>query len=133
MPAKFQRLTGREAPIRDGMPRKLLRMSSEITYNLGDLPVKLQRISSAPGVAEERLQSSSAVLSPNEDRLATKLGLVGGAEPISQSVTDLPPKLQRLAGGVGVGGVGIGGRMDGHLPPKLRKMNSERFTGFSLK
>ncbi len=85
MPAKFQRLTGREAPIRDGMPRKLLRMSSEITYNLGDLPVKLQRISSAPGVAEERLQSSSAVLSPNEDRLATKLGLVGGAEPISQS------------------------------------------------
>uniref|UniRef100_A0A9J7ZE50 G protein-activated inward rectifier potassium channel 1 n=1 Tax=Cyprinus carpio carpio TaxID=630221 RepID=A0A9J7ZE50_CYPCA len=110
LPAKLQKLTGREAPIRDGMPRKLLRMSSEITYNLGDLPVKLQRISSAPGVAEERLQQISAV----------------------QSVTDLPPKLQRLAGG-GVGGVGIGGRMDGHLPPKLRKINSERFTGLSLK
>ncbi|RXN33467.1 G -activated inward rectifier potassium channel 1-like protein [Labeo rohita] len=133
LPAKLQKLTGREAPIRDGMPRKLLRMSSEITYNLGDLPVKLQRISSAPGVAEERLQPISSVLSSNEDRLAPKLGLVGGAEPISQSVTDLPPKLQRLAGGVGVGGVGIGGRMDGHLPPKLRKMNSERFTGLSLK
>lgn len=103
-------------------------MSSEITYNLGDLPVKLQRISSAPGVAEERLQPISAM----EDRLAPKLGLVGGTEHISQSVTDLPPKLQRLAGG-GVGGIGIGGRMDGHLPPKLRKMNSERFTGLSFK
>lgn len=133
MPAKLQKLTGRDIPIRDGMPRKLLRMSSEITYNLGDLPVKLQRISSAPGVAEERLQSISSVLGPMDDRLAPKLGLVGGAEHISQSVTDLPPKLQRLAGGVGVGGVGIGGRMDGHLPPKLRKMNSERFTGLSLK
>lgn len=44
------------------------------------------------------------------------------AEPISKSVADLPPKLQRLAGGGG------GGRMDGHLPPKLRKMNSDRFT-----
>uniref|UniRef100_A0A8C1D175 G protein-activated inward rectifier potassium channel 1 n=1 Tax=Cyprinus carpio carpio TaxID=630221 RepID=A0A8C1D175_CYPCA len=105
LPAKLQKLTGREAPLRDGMPRKLLRMSSEITYNLGDLPFKLQRISSAPGVAEERLQPISAMLSPNEDRLAPKLGLV----------------------------VGIGGRMDGHLPPKLRKMNSERFTGLSLK
>lgn len=130
LPAKLQRLTGRDVTIRDGMPRKLLRMSSEITYNLGDLPVKLQRISSAPGVAEERLQSISSMLGPMEERLASKLG---GFEPISQSVTDLPPKLQRMAGGVGVGGVGIGGRMDGHLPPKLRKMNSERFTGFSLK
>uniref|UniRef100_A0A3B4CUR8 G protein-activated inward rectifier potassium channel 1 n=1 Tax=Pygocentrus nattereri TaxID=42514 RepID=A0A3B4CUR8_PYGNA len=131
LPAKLQKLTGRDGGGRDGMPRKLLRMSSEITYNLGDLPVKLQRISSAPGVAEERLPPISSLLSPTEDKLPSKLGLVGGIEPISQSVTDLPPKLQRLAGGVG--GVGIGGRMDGHLPPKLRKMNSERFTGLSLK
>uniref|UniRef100_W5L7F7 G protein-activated inward rectifier potassium channel 1 n=1 Tax=Astyanax mexicanus TaxID=7994 RepID=W5L7F7_ASTMX len=131
LPAKLQKLTGRDSGGREGMPRKLLRMSSEITYNLGDLPVKLQRISSAPGVAEERLPPIGSLLSPMEDKLPSKLGLLGGIEPISQSVTDLPPKLQRLAGGVG--GVGIGGRMDGHLPPKLRKMNSERFTGLSLK
>ncbi|KAG9277641.1 G protein-activated inward rectifier potassium channel 1 [Astyanax mexicanus] len=131
LPAKLQKLTGRDGGGREGMPRKLLRMSSEITYNLGDLPVKLQRISSAPGVAEERLPPIGSLLSPMEDKLPSKLGLLGGIEPISQSVTDLPPKLQRLAGGVG--GVGIGGRMDGHLPPKLRKMNSERFTGLSLK
>ncbi|XP_030637032.1 G protein-activated inward rectifier potassium channel 1 [Chanos chanos] len=131
LPAKLQRLTGRDGG-RDGMPRKLLRMSSEITYNLGDLPVKLQRISSAPGVAEERMQQPvGSVLGPMEDRLIPKLGLVGGTDPMSQSVTELPPKLQKLAGGVG--GVGVGGRMDGHLPPKLRKMNSERFTGLSLK
>lgn len=129
LPAKLQKLTGR-----DGMPRKLMRMSSEITYNLGELPVKLQRISSAPGVAEDRLPPIGSLLSPVEDKLPSKLGLIGGGvDPISQSVTDLPPKLQRLAGGIGGVGVGIGGRMDGHLPPKLRKMNSERFTGLSLK
>lgn len=129
LPAKLQKLTGR-----DGMPRKLMRMSSEITYNLGELPVKLQRISSAPGVAEDRLPPISSLLSPVEDKLTSRLGLIGGGiDPISQSVTDLPPKLQRLAGGIGGVGVGIGGRMDGHLPPKLRKMNSERFTGLSLK
>ncbi|XP_060785954.1 G protein-activated inward rectifier potassium channel 1 [Neoarius graeffei] len=105
LPAKLQKMTGR-----DGLPRKLLRMSSttsEMTYSLGDLSTKLQRISSVPGVSEEKNVSRSAKIN---------------AEPISQSVADLPPKLQRLAGGGG------GGRMDGHLPPKLRKMNSDRFT-----
>ncbi|KAF7709537.1 G protein-activated inward rectifier potassium channel 1 [Silurus meridionalis] len=103
LPAKLQKMTGR-----DGMPRKLLRMSSttsEMTYSLGDLSTKLQRISSVPGISEERNVSKSSKIN---------------AEPISQSVADLPPKLQRMAGG--------GGRMDGHLPPKLRKMNSDRFT-----
>lgn len=103
LPAKVQKMTGR-----DGLPRKLLRMSSttsEITYSLGELPMKLQRISSVPGVSEEKQVSKTT-------KIAT--------EAISKSVVDLPPKLQRLAGG--------GGRMDGHLPPKLRKMNSDRFT-----
>ncbi|KAL4608973.1 G protein-activated inward rectifier potassium channel 1 [Arapaima gigas] len=113
LPSKLQRMTGRE-----GLPRKLLRMSStasEMTYSLGELPVKLQRISSVPGVSDERPVASRAARP--------------GAEPISQSVADLPPKLQKLAGGGGGGiGVGVGGRMDGHLPPKLRKMNSDRFT-----
>ncbi|XP_017324708.1 G protein-activated inward rectifier potassium channel 1 [Ictalurus punctatus] len=105
LPAKLQKMTGRE-----GLPRKLLRMSSttsEMTYSLGDLSTKLQRISSVPGVSEEKNVSKSSKMN---------------AEPISKSVADLPPKLQRLAGGGG------GGRMDGHLPPKLRKMNSDRFT-----
>ncbi|KAG7466958.1 hypothetical protein MATL_G00148120 [Megalops atlanticus] len=106
LPSKLQKITGR-----DGLPRKLLRMSStasEMTYSLGDLPMKLQRISSVPGVSEEK-------------QLVAKTAKIT-AEPISQSVADLPPKLQKLAGG------GTGGRMDGHLPPKLRKMNSDRFT-----
>lgn len=96
LPTKVQKMTGRE-----GLPRKLLRMSSttsEITYSLGKLPMKLQRISSVPGVSEEKQVSKTT-------KIAT--------EAISKSVADLPPKLQRLAGG--------GGRMDGHLPP-----NSER-------
>lgn len=104
LPTKLQKM-GRE-----GMPRKLLRMSSttsEMTYSLGDLPMKLQRISSVPGVSDEKQMGKSSKIS---------------TEPISKSVADLPPKLQRLAGGGG------GGRMDGHLPPKLRKMNSDRFT-----
>ncbi|XP_076858845.1 G protein-activated inward rectifier potassium channel 1 [Brachyhypopomus gauderio] len=107
LPTKLQRMTGR-----DGLPRKLLRMSSttsEMTYSLGDLPMKLQRISSVPGVSDEKQVSKAAKMAN---------------EPISKSVADLPPKLQRLAGG----GTGSGGRMDGHLPPKLRKMNSDRFT-----
>nr|XP_023677301.1 G protein-activated inward rectifier potassium channel 1-like [Paramormyrops kingsleyae] len=105
LPAKLQKMTGRE-----GLPRKLLRMSStasEMTYSLGELPIKLQRISSVPGVSEEKGGSK-----------VTKVS----TEPISKSVADLPPKLQKLAGGGG------GGRMDEHLPPKLRKMNSDRFT-----
>ncbi|KAL4636234.1 polypeptide N-acetylgalactosaminyltransferase 13 isoform X1 [Arapaima gigas] len=106
LPPKLQKITGRE-----GLPRKLLRMSStasEMTYSLGDLPIKLQRISSVPGVSEERPAAARGTRP-------------GGTEPISKSVAELPPKLQKLAGGVG-------GRMDGHLPPKLRKMNSDRFT-----
>ncbi|CAL8321570.1 unnamed protein product [Merluccius merluccius] len=107
LPTKLQKMTG--GGCRDGLPKKLLRMSSttsEMTYSLGDLPMKLQRISSVPGVSgDEKLLLGKA----------SKMCI----EPMSKSVADLPPKLQRLAGG---------GRMDGHLPPKLRKMNSDRFT-----
>ncbi|XP_053554288.1 G protein-activated inward rectifier potassium channel 1 [Bombina bombina] len=102
MPSKLQKMTGRE-----DLPRKLLRMSSttsEKAYSMGDLPMKLQRISSVPGNSEDKLGIKT-----------TKMM----SDPMSQSVADLPPKLQRLSGG---------GRMDGNLPPKLRKMNSDRFT-----
>ncbi|XP_051566312.1 G protein-activated inward rectifier potassium channel 1-like [Myxocyprinus asiaticus] len=103
LPAKLQKMTGR-----DGLPRKLLRMSSttsEMTYSLAELPMKLQRISSVPGVSEEKQVTRTTKVT---------------TEAMSKSVADLPSKLQRLAGG--------GGRMEGHLPPKLRKMNSDRFT-----
>ncbi|NWQ79799.1 KCNJ3 protein, partial [Columbina picui] len=102
LPSKLQKITGRE-----DFPKKLLRMSSttsEKAYSMGDLPMKLQRISSVPGNSEEKLVSKT-----------TKMM----SDPMSQSVADLPPKLQKLSGG---------GRMEGHLPPKLRKMNSDRFT-----
>ncbi|XP_053326729.1 G protein-activated inward rectifier potassium channel 1 [Spea bombifrons] len=101
IPAKLQKITGREE-----LPKKLLRMSSttsEKAYSMGDLPLKLQRISSVPGNSEDKLGFKT-----------TKMM----SDPMSQSVADLPPKLQRLSGG----------RMDGNLPPKLRKMNSDRFT-----
>ncbi|KAE8299387.1 G protein-activated inward rectifier potassium channel 1 [Larimichthys crocea] len=104
LPTKLQKITGR-----DGLPKKLLRMSSttsEMTYSFGDLPMKLQRISSVPGVSDDKHAGKASKIN---------------TEPMSKSVADLPPKLQRLAGGGG-------GRMDGHLPPKLRKMNSDRFT-----
>ncbi|XP_062971806.1 G protein-activated inward rectifier potassium channel 1 [Cynocephalus volans] len=103
LPSKLQKITGRE-----DFPKKLLRMSSttsEKAYSLGDLPMKLQRISSVPGNSEEKLVSK-----------ATKML----SDPMSQSVADLPPKLQKMAGGVA--------RMEGNLPAKLRKMNSDRFT-----
>ncbi|KAM3851259.1 G protein-activated inward rectifier potassium channel 1 [Vipera latastei] len=104
LPSKLQKMTGRE-----DFPKKLLRMSSttsEKAYSMGDLPMKLQRISSVPGNSEEKLISKT-----------TKML----SDPMSQSMADLPPKLQRLSGGGG-------SRMEGHLPPKLRKMNSDRFT-----
>ncbi|XP_036110514.1 G protein-activated inward rectifier potassium channel 1 isoform X1 [Molossus molossus] len=103
IPSKLQKMTGRE-----DFPRKLLRMSSttsEKAYSLGDLPMKLQRISSVPGNSEEKLVSKT-----------TKML----SDPMSQSVADLPPKLQKMAGG--------GARMERNLPAKLRKMNSDRFT-----
>ncbi|NWU18290.1 KCNJ3 protein, partial [Cephalopterus ornatus] len=102
LPSKLQKITGRE-----DFPKKLLRMSSttsEKAYSMGDLPMKLQRISSVPGNSEEKLGSKT-----------TKMM----SDPMSQSVAELPPKLQKLSGG---------GRMEGNLPPKLRKMNSDRFT-----
>ncbi|XP_060633128.1 G protein-activated inward rectifier potassium channel 1 [Anolis sagrei] len=104
IPSKLQKMTGRE-----DFPKKLLRMSSttsEKAYSMGDLPMKLQRISSVPGNSEEKLVSKT-----------TKML----SDPMSQSMADLPPKLQKLSGGGG-------GRMEGNLPPKLRKMNSDRFT-----
>lgn len=103
LPSKLQKITGRE-----DFPKKLLRMSSttsEKAYSLGDLPMKLQRISSVPGNSEEKLVSKT-----------TKML----SDPMSQSVADLPPKLQKMAGGPA--------RMEGNLPAKLRKMNSDRFT-----
>ncbi|XP_051842329.1 G protein-activated inward rectifier potassium channel 1 isoform X1 [Antechinus flavipes] len=103
LPSKLQKITGRE-----DFPKKLLRMSSttsEKAYSLGDLPMKLQRISSVPGNSEEKLVSKT-----------TKML----SDPISQSVADLPPKLQKMSGGAA--------RMEGNLPAKLRKMNSDRFT-----
>nr|ABS72320.1 eGFP/GIRK1 fusion protein [Cloning vector BSNG-rG1] len=103
LPSKLQKITGRE-----DFPKKLLRMSSttsEKAYSLGDLPMKLQRISSVPGNSEEKLVSKT-----------TKML----SDPMSQSVADLPPKLQKMAGGPT--------RMEGNLPAKLRKMNSDRFT-----
>ncbi|XP_015334451.2 G protein-activated inward rectifier potassium channel 1 isoform X1 [Marmota marmota marmota] len=103
LPSKLQKITGRE-----DFPKKLLRMSSttsEKAYSLGDLPMKLQRISSVPGNSEEKLVSKT-----------TKML----SDPMSQSVADLPPKLQKMAGGAA--------RMEGNLPAKLRKMNSDRFT-----
>ncbi|XP_059962730.1 G protein-activated inward rectifier potassium channel 1 [Mesoplodon densirostris] len=103
LPSKLQKITGRE-----DFPRKLLRMSSttsEKAYSLGDLPMKLQRISSVPGNSEEKLVSKT-----------TKML----SDPMSQSVADLPPKLQKMAGGAA--------RMERNLPAKLRKMNSDRFT-----
>ncbi|XP_061464740.1 G protein-activated inward rectifier potassium channel 1 isoform X1 [Rhineura floridana] len=102
LPSKLQKITGRE-----DFPKKLLRMSSttsEKAYSMGDLPMKLQRISSVPGNSEDKLVSKT-----------TKML----SDPMSQSMADLPPKLQKLSGG---------GRMEGNLPPKLRKMNSDRFT-----
>ncbi|XP_064831952.1 G protein-activated inward rectifier potassium channel 1-like [Oncorhynchus masou masou] len=115
LPSKLQKMQGGGCG-RDGlpMPRKLLRMSSttsEMIYpgSMGELPMKLQRISSVPGVSDEK----------QVNKMASKIS----SDHISQSVADLPPKLLRMQGGGGVGG-----RMDGHLPPKLRKMNSDRFT-----
>ncbi|XP_013915064.1 PREDICTED: G protein-activated inward rectifier potassium channel 1 [Thamnophis sirtalis] len=104
IPSKLQKMTGRE-----DFPKKLLRMSSttsEKAYSMGDLPMKLQRISSVPGNSEEKLISKT-----------TKML----SDPMSQSMADLPPKLQKLSGEGG-------GRMEGNLPRKLRKMNSDRFT-----
>ncbi|KAK6310156.1 hypothetical protein J4Q44_G00200370 [Coregonus suidteri] len=108
LPSKLQKMQGGGCG-RDGlpMPRKLLRMSSttsEMIYpgSMGDLPMKLQRISSVPGVSDEK----------QVNKMASKIS----SDPISQSVADLPPKLLRMQGG------------GGHLPPKLRKMNSDRFT-----
>ncbi|XP_043849035.1 G protein-activated inward rectifier potassium channel 1 isoform X1 [Dromiciops gliroides] len=101
LPSKLQKITGRE-----DFPKKLLRMSSttsEKAYSLGDLPMKLQRISSVPGNSEEKLVSKT-----------TKML----SDPMSQSVADLPPKLQKMSGGAA--------RMEGNLPAKLRKMNSDR-------
>ncbi|KAL0625985.1 G protein-activated inward rectifier potassium channel 1, partial [Plecturocebus cupreus] len=57
LPSKLQKITGRE-----DFPKKLLRMSSttsEKAYSLGDLPMKLQRISSVPGNSEEKLVSKT--------------------------------------------------------------------------
>ncbi|NXA55240.1 KCNJ3 protein, partial [Nothocercus julius] len=102
LPSKLQKITGRE-----DFPKKLLRMSSttsEKAYSMGDLPMKLQRISSVPGNSEEKLVSKTPKML---------------SDPMSQSVAELPPKLQKLSGG---------GRLEGNLPPKLRKMNSDRFT-----
>ncbi|KAJ7345739.1 hypothetical protein JRQ81_001689, partial [Phrynocephalus forsythii] len=58
----------------------------EKAYSMGDLPMKLQRISSVPGNSEEKLVSKT-----------TKML----SDPMSQSMADLPPKLQKLSGGGG--------------------------------
>ncbi|KAK7939505.1 hypothetical protein WMY93_002831 [Mugilogobius chulae] len=85
LPTKLQKMTGR-----DGLPKKLLRMSSttsEMTYSFGDLPMKLQRISSVPGVSDDKQGAKASKIT----------------EPMSKSVADLPPNCNDLPGALAAG------------------------------
>uniref|UniRef100_UPI00358EDDA6 G protein-activated inward rectifier potassium channel 1 n=1 Tax=Myxine glutinosa TaxID=7769 RepID=UPI00358EDDA6 len=96
---------------REEFPKKLLRMSSmttdTISSSISDLPFKLQRISSVPGnnstLAEVQLPPSK----PTPFAFST-------------SAVEQQRKLQRINSAAQFV------RHDDNLPPKLRKMNSER-------
>ncbi|XP_051774883.1 G protein-activated inward rectifier potassium channel 1 [Erpetoichthys calabaricus] len=106
LPSKLQRMSSGK----DELQRKILRMTShhsEKTCSTGDLPLKLQRISSVPsqGDVEERLQLKALKIS---------------SEPMTQSTGDLEQTVPITPVGVG--------RPEDKLPAKLRKMNSDRLT-----
>uniref|UniRef100_W5N0R4 G protein-activated inward rectifier potassium channel 1 n=2 Tax=Lepisosteus oculatus TaxID=7918 RepID=W5N0R4_LEPOC len=106
LPSKLQRMSSGK----DELQRRVLRMSShnsEKACSTGDLPLKLQRISSVPnhGEGEERLQLKALKVS---------------AEPMTQSTGDLQQKIPIAPS--------PGPRPENNLPAKLRKMNSDRLT-----
>ncbi|XP_038634584.1 G protein-activated inward rectifier potassium channel 1-like [Scyliorhinus canicula] len=105
LPAKLQKMSaGREE-----LQRKVLRMTADIgekTCSTGDLPLKLQRLSSNP--------SNLGV----EERLPLKSFKIY-SESITQSTGDLPQREYGLQP--------TKTRIEDNLPAKLRKMNSGRF------
>ncbi|XP_041122906.1 G protein-activated inward rectifier potassium channel 1 isoform X1 [Polyodon spathula] len=106
LPSKLQRMSSGK----EDLQKKVLRMSphnSEKACSTGDLPLKLQRISSVPNHRDV------------EERLHLK-ALQGNSEPMTQSTGDLQQKIQIIQS--------VGSRPEDNLPPKLRKMNSDRLT-----
>ncbi|XP_051894678.1 G protein-activated inward rectifier potassium channel 1-like isoform X2 [Pristis pectinata] len=104
LPAKLQKMSS----CKDELQKKVLRMTADIgekTCSTGDLPLKVQRISS--------IANNSGV----EERLPLK-AFNTNSESITQSTGDLPQRAYDLQP--------TGSRMDDNLPAKLRKMNSDR-------
>ncbi|GCB66730.1 hypothetical protein scyTo_0000638 [Scyliorhinus torazame] len=105
LPAKLQKMS----TDKEELQRKVLRMTADIgekTCSTGDLPLKLQRLSSNP--------SNLGV----EERLPLKSFKIN-SESITQSTGDLPQREYGLQP--------TGTRIEDNLPAKLRKMNSGRF------
>lgn len=101
LPSKLQKMSS----CKEEIQMKVLRMTADIgekTCSTGDLPLKVQRISS--------IADNAGV----EERLPLK-AFNAISESITQSTGDLPHALQPA-----------GSRMEGNLPAKLRKMNSDR-------
>ncbi|XP_035252989.1 G protein-activated inward rectifier potassium channel 1-like [Anguilla anguilla] len=109
LPSKLQRMSSSG---RDELQRRALTLSSQPTErasSTGDLPLRLQRIGSAPGHGEP-------------DERPGLRALKVGSEPVIQSAVCLSP-------GSAPGPIPAppaGGRLEGSLPAKLRRMNADR-------
>lgn len=116
LPSKLQRMSSSG---KEELQRQALRLSSQPTErasSTGDLPLRLQRIGSVPGQGEP---DGRPKLQP----------LKVGSEPMIQSTGEL----QHLGlchvpthNPAPIPAPPAGGRLDGNLPAKLRRMNADR-------
>ncbi|KAJ8344861.1 hypothetical protein SKAU_G00290540 [Synaphobranchus kaupii] len=114
LPGKLQRMSSSG---KEELQRRALRLSSQPTeraFSTGDLPLRLQRLGSAPGQGEPDERSKPAALKV-------------GSEPVIQSTGDLQhlglcPVPAHNPAPVPF----AGGRPEGNLPAKLRRMNADR-------
>ncbi|KAJ8253816.1 hypothetical protein COCON_G00204280 [Conger conger] len=116
LPSKLQRMSSSG---KEELQRKALKISSQPTErasSTGDLPLRLQRIGSVPGQGEQ-------------DGRAERQPLKVGSEPMIQSTGEL----QHLGlcsilahSPAPIPAPPAGGRLEGSLPAKLRRMNADR-------
>ncbi|XP_007883424.2 G protein-activated inward rectifier potassium channel 1-like [Callorhinchus milii] len=106
LPAKFQKMSA----TREELQRKVLRLTTNLiekTYSTGDLPLKVQRMSSAPNA-------------PSIEESLPLRAFKVNSEPIAHSTGDLTLRAQGVRT--------MAARLEDTLPDKLKRMNSDRLT-----
>ncbi len=125
LPSKLQKMSSSG---REDLQRKVLRLSSQHSdkaSSTGDLPLKLQRLSSSPGHVDGEARFHLKALKVGFQPMAMSTGTSTREVclPPQRPSPHTPTVLHHTPGG----------RPEDNLPPKLRRMNADRWSRSAFK